>query len=87
MDERKGYIVAHGGWCAPPDALGWTTTLGPTMLEQLFENEPMPTVPRGGFRYEATLEKVSLEAMAIMTNIPLVDLSIEYDTHIIRGEQ
>lgn len=45
---------------------------------------PILTEP---FSISFEFEGVSLEAMAALTGWPLVDLSIMYDTHIIRGEE
>ena len=66
-----------------PPRLGFTETWFEADDDEVFD-EIRPTWGRADL--EIVLTGVRLEIVAIMTGIPLVDLSIDYEPHLIRGE-
>lgn len=73
-------ITAPGGWCAP----------GTVSVQDLYDSADYPKGWKSVFtevEVEVEVTDVSLEAVATMTGVPLVDLSLETEPHLVRGTQ
>ena len=61
-------------------------TASPDATRDVSDDERLSAYGEEGWTFAVTLTDVSLDVMAILCGIPLVDLSIEHEPHIIRGE-
>lgn len=55
------------------------------MMPQDLESEAVMTMT--GTTVQVEFEDVDLAVVAVLTGIPLVELSIQYETHIVRGSE